>query len=309
MLPNISLTAPRISQRALFVAFLFLLAIAEFVIPGGLTPRREKVKIISRRVAEQLDVFSATDPYNPISGPFHIQHIHKKGLVHRGVWIFALDSHLRLLLAWRSPSMHTCPNTWSILGEHVITNETYRETAIRGLTEEARFIARPRIFPIGAPFFYKYIYPANQTTNLQIDNQWTRAYVILPRGDALDFRSLDDAEAQAVQSYGENLRYQGMSIPQVLRHTVENPAYFCNDIQAKWMQRTIPLVIRVLKTKERRLFRAHLKHDWAQLVKTSAPVCCLASEHDVDVQKVDFTACGVPCQNGTIHTSDIEVPS
>lgn len=297
---------PRISQTALFVAFLILLCIAEFGIPGGLTPRRATEEILSRRVAEELDVFSEKDPNKRVGGPYNIDKVHRQGLVHRGIWIFALDSHLRLLLAWRAPSMKTCPMTWSLIGEHSITNETLEQTAIRGLTEEARFIVRPRIYPVGQPFLFKYVY-AKGTPEQRTDNQWTQAYVILPRGDALDFRSLDDAEAESKQSVGENLRYQGMSIPQIVQHTTQKPGFFCSKVQSKWILRTIPLVIRVLKTNEKRLFRAHLKEDWAKLVQKHSPVCCRASEHEVDVESVDVSACGVPCKENTADASDIDL--
>ncbi|KAI0565852.1 NUDIX hydrolase-like protein [Gracilaria domingensis] len=296
---------PRISQTALFLAFLALLGIAGFAIPGGLAPRRETEEILSRRIAERLDVFSESDPYQRIDGPVHIEEIHKNGLVHHGVWMFALDSHLRLLLAWRSPSTKTCPMTWTPIGEHSITNETFEETTERGLAEEARFIIRPRVFAIGKPFFFHYVY-ANGTQEQRTDKQWTQAYVILPRGDALDFRSLDDIDAQAIQSYGENLRYQGMSIPEVVRHGVQKPDYFCNKVLVKWILRTIPLVIRVLKTKEKRLFRAHLRDDWGSLVQSGSPVCCRSSEHEVDVESVDVSACGIPCEKHTIDVSDEE---
>ncbi|CAN8076938.1 unnamed protein product [Agarophyton chilense] len=296
---------PRISQTALFLAFVTLFGIAGFVIPGGLTPRRDTEEIISRRVAENLDVFSDQDPHLRESGPFHIDEIHKKGLVHHGVWIFALDSHLRLLLAWRSPSTKTCPMTWTPIGEHSITNETFEETANRGLTEEARFIVRPRVYAIGQPFLFHYVY-ANGTREQRTDKQWTQAYVVLPRGDALDFRSLNDVDAQATQSYGENLRYQGMSLPEVVRHGVQKPKYFCNKVLVKWILRTIPLVIRVLKTKEKRLFRAHLREDWGSLLQSGSPVCCRASEHGVEVESVNVSACGIPCEKHTIDVSDEE---
>lgn len=297
---------PRISQTALFFAFLVLLCIAEFGIPGGLTPRRATEEILSRRVAEELDVFSEKDPNKRVGGPYSIDTVHRKGLVHRGIWIFALDSQLRLLLAWRAPSMKTCPMTWSLIGEHSITNETMEQTAYRGLSEEARFIVRPRVYPVGQPFLFRYVY-ANGTREERTDNQWTQAYVILPRGDALDFRSLDDAEAEAAQSVGENLRYQGMSVPQVVHHITQKPRFFCSQVQSEWILRTIPLVTRVLKANEKRLFRAHLKDDWAELVQKRSPVCCRASEHEVDVQSVDVSACGVPCKNNTVDPSDIDV--
>lgn len=298
-------TPRRISQVPLLIVIVVLLCIAEFNIPGGLTPRRVKQQIIAKRVAEQLDIIDENDPNHVIGGPLPIEKIHREAIVHRGVWIFALDSHLRLLLSWRAPSMKTCPMTWSPLGEHAITNETLEETAKRGLSEEARFIARPRVYPVGVPFMYEYTY-SKDTPEQRIDRQWTQAYVILPRGDALDFRTLDDKEAQAQQSDGENLRYQGMSIAELVRHAVQKPEYFCNTVHARWMLQVIPLVVRTIKSRDKRLFRMHLRDEWADLVQAHAPVCCDATEHEKPIEEVKIPMCGLPCQPSTIDSSDAD---
>lgn len=308
MAPATSDAAPvakRISQGALLIVTVVLLCIAEFLIPGGLTPRRVKEQILAKRVAEQLDVISAADPNVVMDGPFPIEKIHRKALVHRGVWMFALDSHLRLLLTWRAPSQKTCPMTWAPVGEHAITNETFEEAARRGIFEEARFIARPRIHPVGAPFFFHHVY-RNGTAEERTDNQWTQAYVVLPRGDALDFRTLDDRDAQIGTDSVENTRYQGMSLPDVVKHAVQRPEYFCHSTQVKWMLQVIPLVIRVLKSRDKRLFRGHLRDDWANLVASGSPVCCKSSEHPKLVEDVDVASCGVPCEGHNTDSSDVD---
>lgn len=299
--------APRLPQVPLVIVIFILLCVAEFAIPGGLTPRRIKEQILAKRVDEQLDLISPTDPLTVIpGGPLPIDDVHRQGLTHRGVWLFALDSHLRLLLAWRAPAVKTCPMTWAPLGEHTVTNETFELTAARGLSEEARFIARPRVFPVGAPFLYRAVY-GNGTSEERTDIQWTQAYVVLPRGDALDFRTLDDREAEAEQAAGENSRYQGMSITEVVRHAVERPTYFCMSEISSWILRTIPLVIRVLKTNEKRLFRRHLRDDWAALVESGASVCCNSSEHTASLDIVNVSMCGVPCSSQTLDASDATI--
>lgn len=286
----------RISQASLLVVTLILLCVAEFTIPGGLTPRKEREKILAKRVAEQLDLISPDDPNVVLpGGPMPIDKVHRNALVHRGSWMFALDSHLRLLLTWRAPEMKTCPMTWAPIGEHAIANETFEEAATRGLAEEAAFIPRPRVYPIGAPFFYHYVYD-NGTDEERTDNQWTQAYVVLPRGDALDFRTLDDRDAQIGTANAENTRYQGMSLPDVVKHAIQRPEYFCHDIQVKWILQVIPLVIRVLKSRDKRLFRGYLRDDWTKLVESGSPVCCNGSEHPKLVSEVNVSLCGVPCE-------------
>lgn len=294
----------RISQVSLLVATLVLLCIAEFNIPGGLTPRREKEKILAKRVAEQLDLISPDDPNLVLpGGPLPIDKVHRQALVHRGSWMFALDSHLRLLLTWRAPAMKTCPMTWAPIGEHAIANETFEEAAKRGLSEEAGFIPRPRIYPIGAPFYYHYVYD-NGTEEERTDNQWTQAYVVLPRGDALDFRTLDDRDAQIGTADAENTRYQGMSLPDVVKHAIQRPEYFCHATQVKWILQVIPLVIRVLESRDKRLFRGYLRDEWATLVESGSPVCCKESEHPKLVAEVNVSLCGVPCEVPTDDSSD-----
>lgn len=288
----------RISQLFLLLITLLLLSIAEFIIPGGLTPRRLKSHLLAKRVAEQLDIISPTNPHLVLpGGPLPIDDIHRHAHVHRGAWMFALDSHLRLLLVWRAPSMKTCPMTWSPVGEHAIANETFEQAARRGLQEEAGFIPRPRIYPVGQPFLYHYVYDQG-TEEQRTDRQWTQAYVVLPRGDALDFRTLDDREAMLASAGAENTRYQGMALPDVVRHAIQRPEYFCHATQVKWMLQLIPLVIRVVRNRDARLFRGYLKEEWEGLVASGSPVCCDPEEEEKAEADVSVSACGVPCATG-----------
>lgn len=298
---------PRLPQAVLFIVTLILICVAEFGFPGGLTPRRAKQQILASRVDEVLDIINETDPYQVVSEtPLPIDEVHRLGLPHRGSWLFAFDSHLRLLLSWRAPAMKTCPMTWSPLGEHAVANETFEHAATRGLAEEARFIARPRVYPIGAPFLFRasYAYANSSPDATRTDVQWTQTFVSLPRGDALDFRTLDDRDAQAEQAAGENSRYQGMSLTDVVKHAVERPEYFCMPVLSDWILRAIPLVVRAIKTNEKRLFKYYLRDDWAQLVQSGAPVCCTPTEHEASLQTVNVSLCGVTCSAHTIDASD-----
>lgn len=262
--------------------------------PGGLRPRRAWETRLSHRVVEKLDVISRSDPDLVIGRPVPIDIVHREGRVHRGSWMFAIDSHLSMLLAWRARSMRTCPQSWSCIGEHAIVNETFTDAARRGVSEETRFLVRPRFVQLGRPFFYHYVY-ANGTAEARTDNQWTQAYVVLPRGDALDFRALDDDLAQERISDGENTLYQGMSLSNVARHALRNPPYFCHEVQAQWMLRALPLIVRVLSETHKRKFRRYISEDWDRLVEAGAPLCCAESETLKPVDEVDITLCGVPC--------------
>ena len=86
---------------------------------------------------EQLQVCDpslGTDAY--VADSFlHIDAVHRTGAPHRGVWLFVV-SEGRVLLVHRSARMVTCPDTWSLVGEHNQPGESYVDAARRGLMEE-----------------------------------------------------------------------------------------------------------------------------------------------------------------------------
>jgi len=79
---------------------------------------------------------------------------HRNGNIHMGTWIFVIDTNINkkknatvhknfhILLLKRGPQLVTCPNTWSLVGEHTYRNEEPMATVRRGLTEElgSRFV-------------------------------------------------------------------------------------------------------------------------------------------------------------------------
>jgi len=66
-----------------------------------------------------------------------IDEVHVKGLVHFGAWIFVTDAtNQRVLLLKRGPQLVTCPNSWSLVGEHTLGDESPLTTAERAMTEE-----------------------------------------------------------------------------------------------------------------------------------------------------------------------------
>lgn len=69
-------------------------------------------------------------------GTESIDAAHKKGFLHTGAVLFVTDSSGKILVMKRSASVVTCPNTWSIVGEHSIAGEDSNYTPIRALKEE-----------------------------------------------------------------------------------------------------------------------------------------------------------------------------
>ena len=67
-----------------------------------------------------------------------IDQTHRQNHYHTGVWIHLLDSTGRnMLLLKRGPQLVTCPNQWTLIGEHTLLDESSLETVQRGLVEEA----------------------------------------------------------------------------------------------------------------------------------------------------------------------------
>ena len=61
---------------------------------------------------------------------------HRKGILHTGAVLYVMDASGKILVMKRSPSVVTCPNTWSIVGEHSIAGEDPNNVPIRALEEE-----------------------------------------------------------------------------------------------------------------------------------------------------------------------------
>lgn len=78
-------------------------------------------------VAEQL---VSNDTLVPIDDA------HRQGLLHSGAWIAVLDSDGKSLVLTRGPHLVTCPNSYSLLGEHTLGSEQPLHTVRRGIKEE-----------------------------------------------------------------------------------------------------------------------------------------------------------------------------
>lgn len=72
---------------------------------------------------------------------FPISEVHQKDMLHTGACAAIVDTNItmqdaKILLLKRGPQLMTCPNTWSIMGEHTYRDEEPKETILRGLKEE-----------------------------------------------------------------------------------------------------------------------------------------------------------------------------
>ncbi|WMJ86045.1 NUDIX hydrolase [Anaerocolumna sp. MB42-C2] len=62
---------------------------------------------------------------------------HKKGICHRVIQVWVINSKNELLLQKRSANKDSCPNMWYVsLGGHIESKEDNRQTIIREFSEE-----------------------------------------------------------------------------------------------------------------------------------------------------------------------------
>jgi isopentenyldiphosphate isomerase len=106
---------------------------------------------------------------------YSIDDAHRQGLIHCGTWIWISDSEGKVLVLKRGPHLVTCPNSYSLLGEHTLGLEKPEETVRRGIKEELgaamlRHIKAVELLP-ASPLYYFRDY-GTQNSN-RIDRQLT----------------------------------------------------------------------------------------------------------------------------------------
>ena len=129
-----------------------------------------------------------------------IDSAHREGLPHRGVWAVVIDGKQRVVLIKRGKDTVTCPETWSIVGEHNDPGETYFEALRRGVEEELGLTwatdveAHWELDPSASLLNITYWDKFRETVHRR-DLQWTMPYVVALKDDAsieVDHREIDD---------------------------------------------------------------------------------------------------------------------
>lgn len=104
------------------------------------TLKGEQIETYTLPQHVQLEKVPHLTPIDPnlliLSGTHSIDIAHRNGYLHTGHCLYIMDADGLLLFLKRSPFVVTCPNTWSILGEHSIANEAAYDTVVRGMEEE-----------------------------------------------------------------------------------------------------------------------------------------------------------------------------
>ena len=114
---------------------------------------------------------------------------HRQGKFHMGAFIFILNSSLKakddpkVLMLKRGKDLVTCPNSWTVVGEHTYRDEMPIETVKRGISEELGSQMLDYVLEHGRltnlteyPVYYERDYgPSNQG---RIDRQFTYMYLV-----------------------------------------------------------------------------------------------------------------------------------
>ena len=116
-----------------------------------------------RKHQERLNIVDENDN---IIGEDIRENVHKKGLLHREIWIFIYNKDLEILFQKRSSSKDTFPNKLDIsIGGHVDMGHGYIDTAIKELKEEAGITAKKEELIYLGKLKSKKCDPATKNTN------------------------------------------------------------------------------------------------------------------------------------------------
>lgn len=129
-------------------------------------------------VMEHIDASIDGKANSSMESIVSIHDAHSLSMPHRGVWLYIVNENDELLLSKRTADTVTCPNTWNVQGEHTNFQETYLETAYRGLKEELG-LSKARVASIVPlfkdPLFLDIVYNG---PNYKRDLQWTMSYLV-----------------------------------------------------------------------------------------------------------------------------------
>ena len=100
-----------------------------------------------------------------------LDEVHRQAWTHRGVWVFVVNAAGQMLLLRRPATMVTCPDTWSIIGEHNQPGESYLQAGRRGVAEELGWsleqVTSMDLSLMGATTFFEQRYSGAARTDRQ----------------------------------------------------------------------------------------------------------------------------------------------
>ena len=170
-------TTPKITRTRMIVFVTTILLI--WVATSSLQVQQELLVTYDLPVGvaepKHLSPINATGDLIARSTLYSIDKAHRQGLIHFGAWIWIEDVDGKVLILKRSPDLVTCPNSFSLVGEHAQGFEDPHETWRRAIREELGKAMLGRIKSVeqlpGSPVYYFRDY-GMQDSN-RIDRQFT----------------------------------------------------------------------------------------------------------------------------------------
>jgi len=198
---------------------------------------------------DQIRPVNAAGDY--IDGRVGIDDAHRRGVMHKGVWLHVLTLDNHLLLLRRSSSMATCAGGLSIVGEHSWLGESDERCARRALREElpglaarAAASATASLHPLRAvPRWFLYDYPDDLRRDRALISEWlltlsingTQAQALL-RQQAAEHAEASEMRFVSIAEYARRLLQESHSfcapglLPSAL---VDSVADVCHVLRTK----------------------------------------------------------------------------
>lgn len=159
---------------------------------------------------EHLTQLNGTAHMRAHSILYSIDSVHRQGLIHIGSWIWIEDIQGKVLVLKRSPTLVTCPNSYSLVGEHASRFEQPNATWLRAIREELgqamlSHIKSAQELP-GSPIYYARDYGTKNSN--RVDRQLTYLWWVKMDSAGAELPIKPDAEI-ALHEWIETKTLQG----------------------------------------------------------------------------------------------------
>ena len=194
---------------------------------------------------------------NYVPGPLvPIEEVHRKAILHRGLWLHVMSSDHSLLVMRRAATMATCPSLRSIIGEHHSGREHDDHCAKRALREELPGLVRAfgsMLIPVRLrerPRWFLYDYaPSNKIS--RFDRCLITEYLLfLPANASTSLAALRAGRDHEVEHEASDMVFVPIH---ELRHELQNSSgdKFCaQELLAPSLLDTLDDICRLVLQKE-----------------------------------------------------------
>lgn len=182
---------------------------------------------------ERLNIIDENDN---IIGEDTRENIHKKGFLHREVWIFIYNNNLEILFQKRSINKDTFPNKMDIsVGGHVNLGHDYVDTAIKELKEETGITAKGEDLIFLGKLRSKKYDPVTKNTNNVLRNVFAYEF----NGNLKDLKPKQD----------EITRFEFLPLKKLFKLTKKDKVRFT---PLDWEEKIFPILNKIKNLNKRK---------------------------------------------------------